>query len=501
MPVRKLPSAPSLEHLKNQAKDLQRRVEAADPDALADAREFDPRFASATATTTFTRTRAQLVVARRFGFASWNALRRHVEFVRENTRTPHVEPQTPDRDPADRFLRLACLRYGGDRPERRNEARLMLDRTPSLAAASIHASAAAGDVAASRAILGADPSLANRQGGPFGWPPILYLAYSRLPSEDGGRSTLDVARLLLDHGADPNAGFLWDGLPSPFTALAGVLGGGERDEPPHPQAQALARMLLSAGADPNDGQALYNRQFGAANDHLELLFEFGLGGKPKGRWHAQLGPALASPQQMLEDQMLWAASRNMPARVGLLLRQGVSPDGLGTSHPVHHGRTARQLAVLNGHTQIAVMFAEARPAAPMDPLIVFTGACMQADATQVDALLHDDPTLLDRLRSVAPHLVIRAAEAGRPAVVRFLVGLGFDVNAFVGQTALHAAAGSGHLETVRTLVELGGDPNRRDVRFHATPLGWAQHLGRADVAAWLAGRTKDDLDPNRGTPD
>ena len=40
---------------------------------------------------------------------------------------------------------------------------------------------------------------------------------------------------------------------------------------------ALARALLAAGADPNDPQALYNRMFGDDDDHLVLLFEFGLG--------------------------------------------------------------------------------------------------------------------------------------------------------------------------------------------------------------------------------
>jgi hypothetical protein len=33
---------------------------------------------------------------------------------------------------------------------------------------------------------------------------------------------LATARVLLDHGADPNAGFLWEGLSPPFTALRRV---------------------------------------------------------------------------------------------------------------------------------------------------------------------------------------------------------------------------------------------------------------------------------------
>ena len=61
-------------------------------------------------------------------------------------------------------------------------------------------------------------------GGPFGWEPLLYLTYSRVPLGPG-RSAVAVARLLLEHGSDPTAGYLWEGLIPPFTALTGALGG------------------------------------------------------------------------------------------------------------------------------------------------------------------------------------------------------------------------------------------------------------------------------------
>src|SRR5438128_70716 len=85
----------------------------------------------------------------------------------------------------------------------RNEARTLLAAEPALAGASIHTAAAVGDVAAARAFLDADPSLARRPGGPHDWEPLLYAAYSRLDSPRPEHSTLAVARLLLEHGADP----------------------------------------------------------------------------------------------------------------------------------------------------------------------------------------------------------------------------------------------------------------------------------------------------------
>ena len=75
-------------------------------------------------------------------------------------------------------------------------------------------------------------------------------------------STVEVARLLLSRGADPNAGFLWSRWyalpPSPARSDGARIG---RNQPPHPECETLARLLLDAGADPNDSQVLYNRHF------------------------------------------------------------------------------------------------------------------------------------------------------------------------------------------------------------------------------------------------
>ena len=71
--------------------------------------------------------------------------------------------------------------------------------------------------AAIQAAFKRDPDLVNRKGGPLHWEPLLYACYSRVEAQ-AGRSTLDVARTLLARGANPNAGFLYDG-PYPFTAL------------------------------------------------------------------------------------------------------------------------------------------------------------------------------------------------------------------------------------------------------------------------------------------
>lgn len=192
----------------------------------------------------------------------------------------------------------------------------------------------------------------RRTGGPFDWEPLLYLSYSRLGAPVAEASPVEAAAMLLEAGADPNAGYLWRGMTSPFTALTGAFGGGEQWQAPHEDSLELARLLLTAGADPNDNQVLYNRMFAPANDHLELLFEFGLGTDVDSPWRARLGHTYPSPRQMLEEQLRWAAAHGMVDRVRLLLAHGVDPDGRGY-HPVYGDRMALTLAVDAGHREIA----------------------------------------------------------------------------------------------------------------------------------------------------
>src|SRR5204862_2672567 len=173
-----------------------------------------------------------------------------------------------------------------DGPERWMDARQLLLEQPEITEHSIHAAAAANHTERVERLLRADSTRACIDGGPFAWTPLLYLAYSRVDPNVSVDAVLTIARLLLDAGADPNAGYLWRGT-YPFTALTGAFGEGElgpRLQPRHSHSLALARVLLDAGANANDSQSLYNRMFLPDNDHLELLFEFGLGRGDGGSW-------------------------------------------------------------------------------------------------------------------------------------------------------------------------------------------------------------------------
>jgi len=472
-----LPEQPSLQQVRKQAKDLRRAVLAGNPEAVAEAARL-----YSDAPGDFPLRAAQLVVARRHGFGSWARLKRHVELLTRYSRFPE---RVTTEAAADTFLRLACLSYYDDEPGRWDEARRILEREPGITEGNVYVAAAAADAGAMRRVLAADPGAARREGGPFRWEPLCYLAYARHDPGISRDATLETARLLLDAGADPNAGYLWHGLPSPFTVIAGVFGEGELGpvrQPRHPHSLALARLLLDAGADPNDGQALYNRMFQPGDDHLEILFEFGLGTGDGGPWRRRLGDALDPPGQMVHGELAWAITHGMTERVRLLVEHGVD-----VTAPLN-GVTTTSMAATTGHADLVdYLVAHGAPALDLAPADAFAAAALAADRRRLGQLLADHPGLAGELRATRPALITWAAACGNPAAVEILAELGFDVNAKgrtdvpsdqPWQTALHKAAEDGNLELGRTLLRLGADPNIRDERFDSTPLGWARYFGQ-----------------------
>jgi RimJ/RimL family protein N-acetyltransferase/ketosteroid isomerase-like protein len=493
VPTRGLPGNANLEQLKKGAKSFQRAVRAGDAGAAEVVGEFHPRLTDAQPGSPelerFTRADAQLVIARQFGFAGWPKLKAHLELVSRYARSPHEQPvggPLADAEAVvDEFLKLACLTYGDDEPERLSRARDLLDQHNWLARASIHTIAATGDVTAAAELLDRDPGQASLVGGPHGWEPLLYLTYARVPLGPG-RSAVGVARLLLEHGANPNAGYLWEGLIPPFTALTGALGGGGRI-PRHPEELALARLLLEAGADANDGQALYNRGWGPdpQEDWLELLFEFGLGTGDGGPWRRLLGERQDSPRKMVEDLLIAAAGHGLTDRVRRLLARGVDPEGREPKHPIYQGRTPVQEAALAGHMDVVAVLVDAGASWEHDQVDELIATAMSGDRAAVEQLLAADPDLRGRAIERCPDQLVRAAGQNNYDAVELLIELGFDVNARSRTAPLHEAAMLGNLAVIRLLVDHGADPNIHDTGYDATPAGWAEHHGQREAQLLL----------------
>jgi hypothetical protein len=456
-----------------------------------------------------TLTGAQLVVARHNGFASWARLKQHLEMIERYRRSPDEVDQTSGA--ADEFLAFACLRFGGDDgPSRWERAAWVLAAHPELARSNIHVAAAAADEASVRAQLAADPSLASREGGPYGWEPLLYLASARHDPRISAQATLGTARALLEHGADPNAGYLWHGLYPPYTAATCALGSHDEDE--HAHAHALAELLLTAGADANDGQLLYDRQFGRDNGHLVLLFEHGLGRGDGGPWAARFGDKADSPREMLRGQLWWAIVHDMRDRVGLLVQHGTdfrtpygAPGGRPTALRNSDGLTPAELAMLSGYPELAGWLVDHGAAPPaLDEVNALIAAVLAGDRDTVARLRAHAPAARER----RPGLMAWAASGRKLDALVQLAELGFNVDAR-GRldiplerpwfTPLHAAAQTGDVEMARLLLRLGADPNISS-EWGATPLESARRHGRDAVAKLLEPLAGPDrASPRRAT--
>jgi hypothetical protein len=209
--------------------------------------------------------------------------------------------------------------------------------------------------------------------------------------------------------------------------------GGEQRQPWHPHAIAFARLLLDAGADPDDGQALYNRMFGTNDDHLVLLFEYGLGRDTPGPWHRLLGESLESPAEMLRVLLTWAVTHDQRDRVALLAAHGVDITSRFTEGRAPGRYTPVELAQLNGHRELAEQFLAlgARPPR-LSAADTFVAAVLAGDT---DAVQRTPVEVVARVQQKRRGLVTWAAAQGAPNAVELLIAGGFNVNALGAVTS------------------------------------------------------------------
>jgi hypothetical protein len=360
MPYKSLPSNPSLDHLRHQARDLQGAFQCHELQALQRVREFHSRFRNATdeqiLAANLALSDAQLIVAREYCFPSWTKLKSAVQSGESQDSNRPLQERIADPvfrkavDLMDSGDELGLKSYLQDHPE----------------------------VVRQRVFF----SMSDY----FGQPTLLEFAaenphrHGKLPP-----NIVDVVKVVLDAGARYDS--------QAIDRALGLVCSGNVARQCGVQT-ALIEMLCTTGANPNSAMstALVHGEFEA---------------------------------------------------VQALLRNGAKID-LPT-------------------------------AAALGRIDEAQGLITEAD---------DD----SRHRALA-----YASQFGRVEIVRMLLDAGVDPNRFnpVGghshSTPLHQAALAGHLDVVRFLVERGARTDIEDILYHSTPLGWAEHGGKADIVEYLQG--------------
>lgn len=322
-------------------------------------------------------------LAARHGFSSWRALAAHVEAMQSGE-----EPATP-------FVRAYQAVEAGDR-ERLVQ---LIDTFPDLVVQrgtnGNDLLGMAGDLDIVRVLLkrGADPN----RGNDYGWTKLHSAGYS---------NNCDLARLMLEVGARTDLSARGDG----GTPLIAALFWGHRE---------VAEML---------GRAPGNLRVAAGLGDLELIRE--LAGTPEAGAHRGFYrphggfPAWQpsdDPQEVLDEALVWAAKSGRVQAIALLVELGARVDA-----DPYRG-TPLAWAAVNGHVDSIRMLAE-----------------LGADPNQRGTF-------------------------GGPSHGE-------------GVTALHLAAQSGERQAVIALLDLGADPLLLDDLHGGTALGWARVGGHEELA-------------------
>ncbi|MEP6832822.1 MAG: hypothetical protein ABJB74_05480 [Gemmatimonas sp.] len=381
----------------------------------------------------------------------------------------------------------------------------LLEQHPDIATENILTAIVCGDVRVVSELLRHDRALASERSGPRNWPPLLYLASARLLQPGVADHATEIARLLLEHGADPNA-YYADGSDIPgsadegnhFTVLTCILGRGEQQFAPHPRERELTALLMESGAEPYDAQGLYNvfADHGSrpwlSNDIvwlLELMHEHSL---RRGRaadwkdpaWHMlSVGGHEPGAYHLLRA----AVSARLLPLAEWMLEHGASAN----TRAANTGRAQYSLyeeAVRAGNasamTLLARYGASELVSVSLNAYEMFIQHCLFGDRERArqDIALHPDWLH-------TPQALIIATRNDNAAAVTLLLELGVspDIEEHRGRArALHAASFAGASRAARVLLAAGADADAREQTYGATPMSisiWAQRPHMTEILA------------------
>lgn len=440
----------------------------------------------------------QHALAREYGFDGWTTLRNALAGV----------AMIADRDEAGdhaalvaRFLEYACpdWRVGGPsaRGRYRHAAERILRRHPEIAREDLHTAVACGELEAVERVLRERPEAATTAGGPRGWPALLYLCNARLSHPPARDNAVPIARLLLQHGADPNTSYPGGSEEIRYTAIASVIGEGEEEAAPHPKREELVALLLERGAEPYDIQVLYNTHFrGDILWFLKLIHEHSARRGRQADWadpdwrmldmqgygcgaRYLLGIAVANDDLALAEWLLeHGASANAPSPPG-------SPGRKSTRRSLH------EEALLRGFTDMADLLLRhgATPGAlPAEGMEAFVAACLRSDRDAIRTLAGRNPEYLRR--STALFEVIRL---DRVDIAEYLLDLGvpIEIEDEKRTRPLHVAAAHDAVRVASLLIARGAEIDPVETMWGNTPLDSAVYHQLPRMIALLSPHSRD----------
>jgi ankyrin repeat protein len=457
-------SQPNLEYYRKQAKSLLRAAISGDPDALERFARYRPKpteTGDAQHAKPLALHEAQLTIAREQGFSSWPGFRTFI-----------VQSALNFQGLVNAFIDAAVSDL--------RRAEEMLSAHPNLADAGFYAALVLGARKRVESVLTDIPAIVGGKSGPQNCEPLLYVCFSRFANGKSSRAgdLAQTARILLRHGADPNACFVPED--SPGDSLSCLYAATGLNNNP-----ALALALLEAGASPNDSESLYHSTEHRDLACMKLLLSHGA--DPTGTNALKhmldredpeglrlLLAARANPNEVNqrgETALHWAVGRGRSAQaITALLDRGVDLDAKRSD-----GRTAHALSIVSGQSEIAALLAERGAKTDLSALDRFVGAYAYSASNEPGRL----PVLARNgiTSAGSEHLLPDLTSNHRTSAVRALLAAGMPVDARgeMGATALHWACWKGYADLVKLLLDHGASLEIEDEQFQGTPPGWFGH--------------------------